>query len=88
MSPEFIVLLMFVGLFIGIFFGYPTAFVLGGLAMIFGVLFSGLEVFGFFKGFSVHCISFWVDSGVAWVSALLPFQPFLPLPQVLWAHQK
>ena len=48
MSPEFIVLLMFVGLFIGIFFGYPTAFVLGGLAMIFGVLFSGLEVFGFF----------------------------------------
>ena len=48
MSPEFIVVLMFVGLFIGIFFGYPTAFVLGGLAMIFGVLFSGLEVFGFF----------------------------------------
>jgi len=48
MSPEIIVLLMFVGLFIGIFFGYPTAFVLGGLAMIFGFLSVGPDVFGFF----------------------------------------
>ena len=48
MSPEIIVLLMFVGLLIGIFFGYPTAFVLGGLAMIFGLLSVGPEVFGFF----------------------------------------
>ena len=48
MSPELIVLLMLVGLFVGVFFGYPTAFVLGGLAMIFGVIFSGFEVFGFF----------------------------------------
>ena len=47
MSPEIIVLLMFVGLFIGIFFGYPTAFVLGGLSMIFGT-FSRAEVLGFF----------------------------------------
>ena len=48
MSPELIVLLMLLGLFVGVFFGYPTAFVLGGLAMIFGVIFSGFEVFGFF----------------------------------------
>lgn len=48
MSPEIIVLLMFAGLFVGIFFGFPTAFVLGGLSMVFGVLFLGPEVFGFF----------------------------------------
>jgi len=47
-SPEIIVLLMFAGLFVGIFFGYPTAFVLGGLSMIFGVVFLGPEVLGFF----------------------------------------
>jgi tripartite ATP-independent transporter DctM subunit len=48
MSVELIVLLMLVGLFVGVFLGFPTAFVLGGLAMIFGVIFSGFEVFGFF----------------------------------------
>lgn len=48
MSPATIVILMFAGLFIGIFFGYPTAFVLGGLSMIFGVFLLGPEVFGFF----------------------------------------
>lgn len=48
MNPEIIVLLMFAGLFLGIFFGFPTAFVLGGLSMIFGLLFLGPEVFGFF----------------------------------------
>jgi len=48
MSIELIVLLMLVGLFVGVFLGFPTAFVLGGLAMIFGVIFSGFEVFGFF----------------------------------------
>ncbi|HUV60298.1 MAG TPA: TRAP transporter large permease subunit [Desulfatiglandales bacterium] len=39
---------MLVVLFVGIFFGYPTAFVLAGLSMIFGLLFIGPEVFGFF----------------------------------------
>lgn len=48
MSPAIIVILMFAGLFIGIFFGYPTAFVLGGLSMIFGFFLLGPEVFGFF----------------------------------------
>jgi len=48
MTPEIIILLIFVGLFIGIFFGFPTAFVLGGLSMIFGLIFIGPEVFGFF----------------------------------------
>jgi len=48
MSPEIIVILMFAGLFLGIFFGFPTAFVLGGLSMIIGCFFLGPEVFGFF----------------------------------------
>jgi tripartite ATP-independent transporter DctM subunit len=48
MSPEIIVLLIFVGLFASIFMGYHTAFVLGGLSMIFGWIFIGPEVFGFF----------------------------------------
>lgn len=39
---------MLVVLFVGIFFGYPTAFVLAGLSMIFGLIFIGPEVFGFF----------------------------------------
>jgi tripartite ATP-independent transporter DctM subunit len=42
------VLMMFAGLFAGIFLGYPTAFVLGGLSMGFGYLFLGPEVLGFF----------------------------------------
>ena len=48
MSPEIMVLLMFVALFIGIFLGYPTAFVLGGVAMVFGWIDGGPEVFNLF----------------------------------------
>jgi len=48
MSPETITLLMFAGLLIGILLGYPTAFVLGGLSMIFGLIFIGPQIFGFF----------------------------------------
>jgi len=36
MSPEFITIGMFIGLLIGLFMGHPLAFVLGGLAVIFG----------------------------------------------------
>jgi tripartite ATP-independent transporter DctM subunit len=36
MSPEFITIGMFLGLLIGLFLGHPLAFVLGGLAVIFG----------------------------------------------------
>jgi tripartite ATP-independent transporter DctM subunit len=36
MSPEFVTIGMFVGLLIGLFLGHPLAFVLGGLAVIFG----------------------------------------------------
>ncbi|MEJ2586369.1 MAG: TRAP transporter large permease subunit [Deltaproteobacteria bacterium] len=36
MSPEFITWGMFIGLLIGLFMGQPLAFVLGGLAVIFG----------------------------------------------------
>lgn len=40
--------MMFLGLFAGIFCGYPTAFVLGGISMIVGLLLQGPDVFGFF----------------------------------------
>ena len=48
MSPELITILMFAGLLVGILLGYPTAFVLGGLSMIFGLIFIGPEIYGFF----------------------------------------
>jgi len=48
MSPEIITILMFAALLIGILLGYPTAFVLGGLSMLFGLIFIGPEIFGFF----------------------------------------
>ncbi len=48
MSPEIITLLMFAGILTGILIGYPTAFVLGGLSMVFGLIFIGPEIFGFF----------------------------------------
>jgi len=37
-SPEVMTVLMFVGLLIGLFMGHPLAFVMGGLAVIFGYL--------------------------------------------------
>ena len=48
MSPELITILMFVGLLIGLFMGHPLAFVLGGLAVIFGFLGWGPSVFYIF----------------------------------------
>ncbi len=47
-SPELLVLLMFGGLFTGIFLGFPTAFVLGGVAMIFGFGTMGGDIYGLF----------------------------------------
>ncbi len=46
MSPELLTILMFSGLLIGLFMGHPLAFVLGGLAVIFGFLGPGPQVFG------------------------------------------
>jgi len=48
MSDAAITLLMFVGLLIGIFMGHPLAFVLGGLAIIFGYIGWGSSVFYMF----------------------------------------
>jgi len=48
MSPELITVLMFVGLLIGLFMGHPLAFVLGGLAVIFGYISWGPSVFYIF----------------------------------------
>jgi len=45
MSPELITALMFVGLLIGLFMGHPLAFVLGGLAVIFGYIGWGPSIF-------------------------------------------
>jgi len=48
MSPEFITIAMFTGLLIGLFMGHPLAFVLGGLAVIFGYLGWGPSCFYMF----------------------------------------
>jgi len=48
MSPELITALMFGGLILGILLGYPTAFVLCGLSMFFGVIFMGPDILGLF----------------------------------------
>ena len=47
-SPELLTALMFIGLLIGLFMGHPLAFVLGGLAVIFGLLGWGPSVFYMF----------------------------------------
>jgi len=46
LSPEVLAISMFAGLLIGLFMGHPLAFVLGGLAVIFGFLGPGPQVFG------------------------------------------
>src|SRR3972149_3818374 len=38
LSPALITFLMFAGLLIGLFMGHPLAFILGGLAVIFGLI--------------------------------------------------
>lgn len=48
MSAEFITIGMFMGLLIGLFLGHPLAFVLGGLAVIFGYLGWGPSCFYMF----------------------------------------
>jgi tripartite ATP-independent transporter DctM subunit len=48
LSPELITVLMFAGLLIGLFMGHPLAFVLGGLAVIFGFIGWGPSVFYIF----------------------------------------
>ncbi len=48
MSPEVITLLMFAGVLAGILMGYPTAFVLAGLSLLFGQIFIGSEIYGYF----------------------------------------
>jgi len=48
MSAEFIVYGMFIGLLIGLFMGHPLAFVLGGLAVIFGYVGWGPSCFYMF----------------------------------------
>lgn len=48
MSPELITIGMFAGLLIGLFLGHPLAFVLGGLAVIFGFLGWGATSFYMF----------------------------------------
>jgi len=48
MSAEFVTIGMFAGLLIGLFMGHPLAFVLGGLAVIFGYLGWGTGAFYMF----------------------------------------
>ncbi|HUT70356.1 MAG TPA: TRAP transporter large permease subunit [Desulfatiglandales bacterium] len=48
LSPELLALLMFLGLLIGLLLGHPLAFVLGGLAGIFGLIGWGPGCYGIF----------------------------------------
>src|SRR5690606_41479085 len=48
MAPELIVLLMFLGLIGGLLLGHPVAFVLAGLAVIFGYLGMGPHIWPLF----------------------------------------
>jgi len=48
MSPEAVTIGMFLGLLIGLFLGHPLAFVLGGLAVVFGYLGWGTTSFYMF----------------------------------------
>jgi len=48
LNPEILALLMFLGLVIGLLLGHPLAFVLGGLAVIFGYIGWGPECYGMF----------------------------------------
>jgi len=48
-SPELVVVLMFGGMLIGIFFGYPLAIVLGGVAMFVGMAAMGPPVFNLLR---------------------------------------
>jgi tripartite ATP-independent transporter DctM subunit len=48
MSAEFVAIGMFVGLLIGLFMGHPLAFVLGGLAVIFGYIGWGTSAYYMF----------------------------------------
>lgn len=48
-SPEWLTILMFAGLLVGLFMGHPLAFVLGGLGIIFGLIGSwGPDIFALF----------------------------------------
>lgn len=47
-SPELLTILMFLGLLIGLFMGHSLAFVLGGLAVIFGLLSLGPSAMNMF----------------------------------------
>jgi tripartite ATP-independent transporter DctM subunit len=47
-GPATVAILMFVGLLIGLFLGHPLAFVLGGLAVIFGLFSWGPSCFALF----------------------------------------
>ena len=48
MSPTLVIIIMFVSLLIGLFLGHPLAFVLGGIAVLFGFIAWGPECFYMF----------------------------------------
>ena len=55
MTPEIMTLLMFVGILVGVFMGFPIAFTLSGLGVIFGFIGWGDTVISLLgsKGFAV-----------------------------------
>jgi tripartite ATP-independent transporter DctM subunit len=49
LSPEWITIIMFAGILIGILLGYPLAIVLAGVATLIGILLEGPQVFALFR---------------------------------------
>ena len=56
MSPEMMTLLMLFGVLIGVFLGFPIAFTLGGMGLLFGLTFWGPQTIALLsaKAFSVY----------------------------------
>lgn len=71
MSPELLTILMFVGILVGVFMGFPIAFTLGGLGLIFGTLFWGPQTitllaskaFGVFSNYTYVAIPLFIFMG-------------------------
>jgi len=57
LDPTVLVILMFIGLLTGLFIGHPLAFVMGGLAVIFGFIAWGPACFAMFTGRLVGLMS-------------------------------
>ena len=76
MSAEFITIGMFAGILVGLFMGHPLAFVLGGLATIFGYLGWGPscfylflnQIWGTMDNYILVCIPLFILMASYWIN--------------------